>query len=68
MTGPEHFQEAERMLAEARAVQDAFYRGMLLAEAHVHATLANAAATALGGALENRAWADVAGTKPSGSS
>jgi hypothetical protein len=67
MTGPEHFEEAERMLAEARTVQDALFRGMLLAEAHVHAMLANAAATALNEAVDTEAWAKVAGTRLPGS-
>jgi len=51
MTGPEHYAEAERLLdlADEMAVSDA----------QVHATLALAAATALG-ALHAEGWADVA--------
>jgi Flp pilus assembly protein TadD len=45
MTGPEHYREAERCLAE---VDDDSQTAMaLLAEAQLHATLALAAATAL---------------------
>lgn len=54
MTGPEHYQEAERLVAIARG--DGLSRGeaprqaevtLLLTEAQVHATLALAAATAM---------------------
>jgi hypothetical protein len=37
-----------------------------VAAAQVHATLALAAATALGSPADNRAWADVAGSRLSG--
>ena len=61
MTGPEHYQAAERLATTAAGVMDfdhGFYSGMsteerlqrrlaLTAEAQVHATLALAAATAL---------------------
>ncbi|MFJ9012283.1 hypothetical protein [Streptomyces canus] len=50
MTGPEHYREAERLLADA-GVEGAegtyFVRPESLAAAQVHATLALAAATAL---------------------
>jgi hypothetical protein len=50
MTGPEHYREAERLLAERHELLE--YSSdpctELLAEAQVHATLALAAATAHG--------------------
>jgi hypothetical protein len=47
MTGPEHYQEAERLtnLAQGQEMEWAMFT---LAQAQVHATLALAAATALG--------------------
>ncbi len=49
MTGPEHYQEAERMLAVAEGYGIPDQRGRdLAALAQVHATLALAAATAAG--------------------
>ena len=46
MTGPEHYREAEGMLAEAaRLPTEHTDLAMILAEAQVHATLAQAAAT-----------------------
>jgi hypothetical protein len=72
MTGPEHYLEAERLIAMARESHHADLYGhesdaqsaLILADAQVHATLAAAAATALSGErLEGRAWADVAGTR-----
>lgn len=47
MTGPEHYKEAER-LATASQGQELASAAVTLAEAQVHATLALAAATALG--------------------
>ena len=70
MTGPEHYAEAERLLALA----DRHTRGvtydqewtLTLTAAQVHATLALAAANAVGTAgPDGHAWADVAATKPS---
>ena len=59
MTGPEHYQEAERMLAgagcataETAGYVDPVLAGPWLAAAQVHATLALAAATA----LANNEW------------
>jgi len=63
VTGPDHYQEAERLLSDAAAVMNfehGVYAGMdaaerlqrracLLAEAQVHATLADTAATAHAG-------------------
>lgn len=67
MTGPEHYAEAERLLALAdRHNQGVTYSqewGLTLSAAHVHATLALAAATAVGTAgPDGHAWADVAAT------
>jgi len=74
MTGPEHFKEAERLLADARvpgekrSVRNFFPVETLMAVAQVHATLALAAATALvnpAGGLPGRdheAWFRAAGT------
>ncbi|MET8978509.1 hypothetical protein ABZX85_23115 [Streptomyces sp. NPDC004539] len=53
MTGPEHYHEAERLLAVAADSSETTYAGenpeadRTIAEAQVHATLALAAATAL---------------------
>jgi hypothetical protein len=67
MTGPDHFRKAEELTEKAHE-----YLGqgdgqenaaLWAAVAQIHATLALAAATALGTAAEGRAWADVAGTK-----
>jgi hypothetical protein len=68
MTGPDHYREAEELSAKAHE-----YLGqgdgqnsaaVWAAVAKIHATLALAAATALGTTpAEDRAWADVAGTK-----
>jgi hypothetical protein len=74
VTGPEHYQEAERLLAVCAGDQ----RGSSLdavctAAAQVHATLALAAATALAPAMvpgtavyDWHAWRKVAATKPDG--
>ncbi len=68
MTGPEHYAEAERLLALAdrhtRGVTYAQEWTLTLAAAQVHATLALAAATAVGTAGPDRhAWADAAATR-----
>src|SRR5438034_7783263 len=72
MTGPEHYAEAERLLAVADRHTSGVTYGqewaLTLAAAQVHATLAIAAATAVGTAGPDRtAWADIAakhGSKP----
>lgn len=46
MTGPEHYREAENLLDEVPGPDDEFTRAERIAMAQVHATLANAAATA----------------------
>ena len=85
MTGPEHYLEAERLLAELKRARCSVTKTVspqtvqnLLAEAQVHATLALAAATALGlpaGHTENwaampdadaRAWGKAAGEQQGG--
>lgn len=68
MTGPDHYLKAEELAAKA-----ANYLGqgegqesaaVWAAVAQIHATLALAAATALGKtAADSHAWADAAGTK-----
>jgi hypothetical protein len=68
MTGPEHYAEAERLLTLAdrhtTGVTYAREWALTLTAAQVHATLALAAATAVGTAgPETRAWADVAATQ-----
>jgi hypothetical protein len=71
MTGPEHYSEAERLIAMARElpisrdlyVVDQAQGALILADAQVHATLALAAATALD-TTGSYAWATVAGTPP----
>jgi hypothetical protein len=65
VTGPEHYREAERLLGslERRDRGDVPGEASIVAEAQVHATLAHAAATALGGSgLESAEWEDAAGT------
>ncbi|NEA40918.1 hypothetical protein [Streptomyces sp. SID11385] len=77
MTGPEHYREAERLLADARHEGPdgvAYIRPENIAAAQVHATLAQAAATAMQAAVEGSepgmssqeftAWYDAAGVKP----
>jgi hypothetical protein len=64
-SGPEHYQEAERLLAVCAGDQ----RGSALdqvctAAAHVHAVLAKAAATACYSHDDKAAWQAVAGGKP----
>ena len=68
MTGPEHYAEAERLLAVADRHTSGVTYGqewaLTLAAAQVHATLAVAAATAVGTAGPDRtARADIAATK-----
>jgi hypothetical protein len=68
MTGPDHYRKAEELAAKADGYLG---RGegqesalVWAAVAQIHATLALAAATALGTTTaDGRAWADVAGTK-----
>ena len=72
MNGPGQYQEAERLLALAASegaggaglhISYGEQAALILADAQVHATLAHAAATAIGGrGLEEREWMNVAGT------
>jgi hypothetical protein len=48
MTGPEHYEEAERLLADSDEVIDYDIADQMIRRAGVHAQLALAAATALG--------------------
>jgi hypothetical protein len=75
MTGPEHYRQAEQILAEAEnSAPDANCDdvALLLKFAQVHATLALAAATALNDYPEGapiadiRAWRATAGTPEDG--
>jgi hypothetical protein len=78
MTGPEHYREAERLLAESRTELRPNDEGhceadRTIAEAQVHATLALAAATALidetsrSDCFDNyRAWQQVTGDTKGG--
>jgi hypothetical protein len=68
MTGPDHYRQAEQLTAKAHDYlgqgegQDS--AAVRAAVAQIHATLALAAATALGTtAADGRAWHEVAGTK-----
>lgn len=73
MTGPEHYRQAERFLAMAGdKIRGEVGEAEVLAEAQVHATLALAAATAMGHGAEMPvfdadAWQDTAGTQPKAS-
>jgi hypothetical protein len=69
MTGPEHYHEAQQLLADPNYGEPkGIGRSETIAAAQVHATLALAAATALGGdsAGDVQAWRDAAATKPAG--
>ena len=69
MTGPENYRRAEQLFGEASTFIREGKPGAAAyaAIAQVHATLALAAATALGGVgLESAAWREAAGTAMSG--
>ncbi|WP_410662789.1 hypothetical protein [Amycolatopsis sp. lyj-84] len=54
MTGPEHYREAEDLIARAEDGNRSFeYHQQLMNLAQVHATLALAAATAMAGRINN---------------
>jgi hypothetical protein len=61
MTGPEHYRAAERLLKEIEERRNAPLdrTSWRVGQAQVHATLALAAATALGS--DSRPWAEVTG-------
>jgi hypothetical protein len=76
MTGPDHYQQAERLLEHAAAMLDTDVgpgdraelverQGVVASMATAHAVLAAAAALGLGGRLDvadTNAWRDVAAT------
>jgi hypothetical protein len=76
MTGPEHYTRAEQLLREVRdGHQEGTDVAAILSAAQVHATLALAAATAMGAPVDGegdsglpprdcKAWYDAAGVKP----
>lgn len=79
MTGPEHYLEAERLMKGCKNSYGALViedgTAEVLAAAQVHATLALAAATAMGSPVDGegdsglpprdcKAWYDAAGVKP----
>jgi hypothetical protein len=74
MTGPEHYIQAERLIADSGSAELGSPQEMgLLVAAQVHATLALAAATALLSDLstyddepEQKAWRAAAGTEVDG--
>lgn len=75
MTGPEHYRAAEQLLADVSTggfVSDGTECANTIAAAQVHATLALAAATALGVGGDNppdddaEAWWRAAGTRSQG--
>ena len=68
MTGPEHYQLAERIIEASDQPGNGPARDVLLANAQVHATLALAAATAMASSCADgmydrdwRAWSRVCG-------
>jgi hypothetical protein len=67
MTGPEHYRKAEELLGQADQLLDGDEPSAAtwaIGIAQAHATLALAAATAIGTTgTEGRCWADAAGTK-----
>lgn len=77
MNGPDHYREAERLIARLTGIVlnndgSSPEATFMLAEAQVHATLALAAATALTSHMstyddepEIQAWVDAAGVQPS---
>ena len=67
MTGPFHYKKAEEILAEIQATNAASEQiGTTLAiQAHAHAILALAAATAIDPGWQRHEWHDVAGARHS---
>jgi hypothetical protein len=56
MTGPEHYREAERLMAEISPEWQAEPITVNVRQAQVHAILALAAATALHGVTDHQHW------------
>ena len=54
LSGPQHYQEAEELLKKAKFEENATKKATMLAEAQVHATLAQVAATILPGKNTNQ--------------
>ena len=65
MSGPEHYQEAERILAGIEASPSLLNETetTLALRAQAHATLALAAATAIDPDRQREEWREVAGTR-----
>jgi hypothetical protein len=65
MSGPEHYQEADRILAEIKATPSlsSEKQTALALRAQAHATLALVAATAIDPDRQREEWRDVAGTR-----
>jgi len=64
-SGAQHYQEAENLIVEARSHQDRATRMEMFLEAQIHATLADAAATARANAanmpaIDSAQWNQVA--------
>ena len=67
MNGPDHYREAERLLAEAESWEEPGSGALWYVElAKLHTALAQVAATALNS--DGREWAEVAGRRFSGTS
>jgi hypothetical protein len=65
MTGPYHYNRAEEILAEIQAANAASKQTdtVLAIQAHAHAILALAAATAIDPGWQRHEWHDVAGVR-----
>ena len=65
MSGPEHYQEAERILAEIEGTPALSneIEALFAFRAQVHATLALAAATAIDPDMQRAEWREVASTR-----
>ncbi len=63
MTGPEHYREAERLMAEISPEWQAEPITVNTRKAQVHAILALAAAAAVKTEHDQKAWIDAAATK-----
>ena len=66
MTGPEHYREAERLMAEINPEWQPEYVTVNTSKAQVHALLALAAATALHGVIDHQHWFEAMGTRHAG--
>ena len=66
MTGPEHYREAERLMAEINPEWQPEYVTVNTSQAQVHALLALVAATALHVVIDHQHWFEAMGTQLSG--